>query len=66
MPLSLSEKYRLALGTGMGLVLVAGGAASEAADPVRVDYATTQVIAAGDSPAVIAEKAGKVLPRPNQ
>jgi len=31
-----------------------------------IDYGTLQVIAPGDSPAVIAEKAGKVLPRPNQ
>jgi alpha-L-fucosidase len=30
------------------------------------DYATQQVIAAGDSPALIVEKAAKVLPRPNQ
>jgi alpha-L-fucosidase len=66
MPLSLSEKYRLALGTGLGLVFVTSAAAGETADPVRVDYATTQVISAGDSPAVIGEKAAKVLPRPNQ
>jgi alpha-L-fucosidase len=31
-----------------------------------IPYATEQIIAAGDSEAVIAEKAAKVLPRPNQ
>ena len=31
-----------------------------------IPYATVQVIAEGDSPAVIAEKAAKLLPRPNQ
>ncbi|HEY8994008.1 MAG TPA: alpha-L-fucosidase, partial [Lacunisphaera sp.] len=31
-----------------------------------IDYAAMQVIAPGDSPEVIAEKAAKVLPRPNQ
>ena len=31
-----------------------------------IEYATVQVIAPGDSAAVIAEKAAKVLPRPNQ
>ena len=31
-----------------------------------IPYATMHVIAGGDSPAVVAEKAAKVLPRPNQ
>jgi alpha-L-fucosidase len=31
-----------------------------------IEYSTTHVILPGDSDAVIAEKAGKVLPRPNQ
>jgi alpha-L-fucosidase len=66
MPLSLSGKCRLALTTGMGLASAIGAAVSEAADPMHADYATTQVIAADDSPAVIAEKAANVLPRPNQ
>ena len=35
-----------------------------AADPIP--YSVVQVIEEGDSPAVIAEKAAKVLPRPNQ
>jgi len=43
--------------------LLAGSAASER---VPIEYATVQVIAPGDSNAVIAEKAAKVLPRPNQ
>jgi len=34
--------------------------------PAVIDFATVQVIAPDDSSAVIAEKAGKVLPRPNQ
>ena len=37
-----------------------------AATDNEITYATTQVIQPGDSAAVIAEKAAKVLPRPNQ
>src|ERR1039458_2221202 len=37
-----------------------------AAAPAPIPYATMQVISNGDSDAVIAEKAAKVLPRPNQ
>ena len=40
--------------------------ASLAAMAAPIPYATEQVIAAGDSDAVIAEKAAKVLPRANQ
>jgi alpha-L-fucosidase len=40
--------------------------ASLAAVAAQIPYATEQVIAEGDSPAVIVEKAAKVLPRPNQ
>jgi alpha-L-fucosidase len=40
--------------------------AADVAAKTRVDYATQQVIGPGDSPALIAEKAAKVLPRPNQ
>lgn len=36
------------------------------AAPAQIPYSTEQVINEGDSPAVIAEKAAKVLPRPNQ
>lgn len=35
-------------------------------NPISIPYATEQVINEGDSPAVIAEKAAKVLPRANQ
>lgn len=41
-------------------------AGNPAAQPAQVDYATLQFIAPGDSAAVIAEEAAKVLPRPNQ
>jgi alpha-L-fucosidase len=47
------------LALGCSLATVAG-----AVEPIP--YATEQVIAEGDSDAVIAEKAAKVLPRPNQ
>ena len=46
------------------LALARGQSRAEAAEPIP--YSTMQVIAAGDSDAVIAEKAAKVLPRPNQ
>src|SRR5208283_1746176 len=39
---------------------------TSAAPPASIPYATVQVISNGDSAAVIAEKAAKVLPRPNQ
>ena len=64
--MSYSGKRRLALGTCIGLACLANPALSYAADPAPVAYSTTQVIAAGDSASVIAEKAAKVLPRPNQ
>lgn len=41
-------------------------AASTLGRAAPVPYATEHVIAAGDSPATVAEKAAKVLPRPNQ
>jgi alpha-L-fucosidase len=44
----------------LGLALATGAIAAP------IPYAYEQVIAEGDSPAVIAEKAAKVLPRPNQ
>lgn len=42
------------------------GAAKPKPEKQRVDYAYEQIIQAGDSPELIAEKAAKVLPRPNQ
>ena len=64
--LSFFRKRRLALATSVGLACIARSGGAQAADPARIDYVTTQVIAASDSPAIIAEKAAKVLPRPNQ
>lgn len=46
--------------------LVTGLAQNEDIAPAPIPYATEQVIANGDSAAVIAEKAAKVLPRPHQ
>ena len=48
--------------------LVSGRLSSNAASPPNppVEYSTVQLISAGDSAEVIAEKAAKVLPRPNQ
>jgi alpha-L-fucosidase len=40
--------------------------AADASNANPIEYATLQVIAPGDSDAVIVEKAAKVLPRPNQ
>jgi len=64
--LLLFGNCRAALGLGVGLACAVSAAAREATEAARVNYATTQVIAADDRPAVIAEKAAKVLPRPNQ
>ena len=47
---------------GLGLAT----AAVMAAAPPPIPYASEHVVEPGDSPAVIAEKAAKVLPRPNQ
>jgi alpha-L-fucosidase len=41
-------------------------AGTAAAPTTPINYATVQVVAPGDSDAVIGEKAAKVLPRPNQ
>ncbi|HEY5553063.1 MAG TPA: alpha-L-fucosidase [Opitutaceae bacterium] len=51
-------------------LLLAGLAASQSAaigqTPESIEYATVQIISEGDSPEVVAEKAVKVVPRPNQ
>ena len=65
-PLFAAGKYRSTLGTLLGLAGAGNLFVSHAADRAQIDYATTQVITADDSEAVIAEKAAKVLPRPNQ
>jgi alpha-L-fucosidase len=53
----------IALGLGLGLGQAAGAMPPGAA---AIPYASEQVIADRDSPAVAAEKAAKVLPRANQ
>ena len=61
-PLQLAACLLALLGAGRSQA-----SANEAAPPVSpIDYATMQVIAPGDSSAVLIEKAAKVLPRPNQ
>ena len=64
--LPFPEKCCAAFRIVVGLACAGIPTATYAADSAGVDYATTQVIAADDSPALIAEKAAKVLPRPNQ
>lgn len=60
-PPRLSRHFVRAL---VAAATLAGAAAVQAAQPIA--YAHRHVIEPGDSPAVIAEKAAKVLPRPNQ
>ena len=50
----------------MLLALARGQTPADIAAPAPIPYATMQVISNGDSDAVIAEKAAKVLPRANQ
>ena len=50
----------------VGAATVSGAEAADPAPAAPIPYSTVQVIASGDSDAVIAEKAAKVLPRPNQ
>jgi alpha-L-fucosidase len=45
---------------------VAASTSKSTEAPSAIPYSTIQVISAADSDALIAEKAGKVLPRPNQ
>jgi alpha-L-fucosidase len=72
MKLSFTQKITttkaLTAGILMPLALARGQAIAEtgAAAPAPIAYATMQVISNGDSDAVIAEKAAKVLPRSNQ
>src|ERR1039458_7636273 len=66
----LRTKVGAALLTGMFTVysLAYGQSPASADKPALagIDYSTLQLISPGDSDAVIAEKAAKVLPRPNQ
>ncbi len=48
------------------LILLGTGARVLADGPAQIPYSPIHVIEAGDTDAVIAEKAAKVLPRPNQ
>ena len=54
--------------TGLFITLACGRTLADtvAAAPAPISFATLQVISNDDSTAVIAEKAAKVLPRPNQ
>jgi len=54
------------VGGGIGARAAAADTDSAGAAPAAIPYSTLQVISPGDSDAVIAEKAAKVLPRPNQ
>ena len=59
---TLTAGFLMLLSLARGQTLADTSAAASASIP----YATVQVISNGDSAAVIAEKAAKVLPRPNQ
>jgi alpha-L-fucosidase len=56
----LNRTKLIALALGFSL------ATFSVASPAQIPYSTMQVISNGDSDAVIAEKAAKVLPRANQ
>jgi alpha-L-fucosidase len=58
--------YSLALLTLVSSAFGQSARPAETALSAPIAYATTQVINVGDSPEIIAEKAAKVLPRPNQ
>lgn len=62
--MTTTARRALLIGATLAGALAASGAG--AAEPGKIAYATEQTILAGDSEAVIAEKAGKLLPRPNQ
>ncbi|HEV2437782.1 MAG TPA: discoidin domain-containing protein [Verrucomicrobiae bacterium] len=68
LPTSAATRISLASVLFLNLAFVHGQtpASSVNQDPASIPYATVQVISNGDSAAVIAEKAAKVLPRPNQ
>ena len=66
--LHVKFRFMLALGLSMSLVVAHGQspANTKGGSAVPIEYSTLQYISADDSSAVIAEKAAKVLPRPNQ
>src|SRR5271157_2709272 len=59
---TLTASFLMLLALARGPAL----ADTDAAEPIAIAYSTLQVISNGDSDAVIAEKAAKVLPRANQ
>src|ERR1017187_8566082 len=59
---TLTASFLMLLALAHDQALVDTGAAA----PAPIPYATMQVISNGDSNAVVAEKAAKVLPRANQ
>ncbi len=67
---TLGAKSGIALSIGLLAVLTVARGQSPAnangSEPVPIDYSKIQYISSNDSSAVIAEKAAKVLPRPNQ
>ena len=67
---TLSIRVGLAVSTGLFLImpLVYGQSPASINEPasVPIEYSTIQYISSNDSSAMIAEKAAKVLPRPNQ
>jgi alpha-L-fucosidase len=67
---TLSIRVGLTISTGLFLILplVYGQSPASINEPasVPIEYSTIQYISSNDSSAVIAEKAAKVLPRPNQ
>ena len=66
MILNSSKLATLALGCLLAALAGCRTPKGTAVAPVQFPYSTMQVISNGDSDAVIAEKAAKVLPRPNQ
>jgi alpha-L-fucosidase len=67
-PFSMAKGSRLA-GCVLAILVSAHGRASAdtaTTQPAEIDYSSVQVILPEDTGAIIAEKAAKVLPRPNQ
>ncbi len=66
--LRVKFRFILSMGLSMSLVSAYGQSSANTKDgsAAPIEYSTLQYIAVGDSSAVIAEKAAKVLPRPNQ
>lgn len=62
--MKMNRTLSITLSLGLGLTLASAWGGARATPPIP--YASEHVVAAGDSPDIIAEKAAKVLPRPNQ